>query len=115
MVHVSSSGAFQYGSGRKVVGLPASIRPTVSDGAEIWHRALTHKWDVDDQLPPGRTGMLNAAKDLHGTNSAEYKATNKAWQRCTSSRNQYSTTASLMNEYGRWSHRSWRASLQSAQ
>ena len=30
VVHLSASGAYRYGNGRKVVGLPSSIRATVS-------------------------------------------------------------------------------------
>jgi zinc metalloprotease ZmpA len=47
--------------------------------AAIWYKALTENWVSTTNYHMAREGMLQAAKDLYGAGSKEYKATNKAW------------------------------------
>jgi zinc metalloprotease ZmpA len=47
--------------------------------AAIWYKALTEQWTSTTNYHQARIGMLNAAKDLYGQNSVEYKTLNKAW------------------------------------
>ncbi len=47
--------------------------------AAIWYKALTENWVSSTNYHDARVGMLQAAKDLYGANSDEYKATNAAW------------------------------------
>jgi Zn-dependent metalloprotease len=77
------------GSGKKTINGIKYDSPTCNgksvDGigrdkaAAIWYRALTHEWISTTNYHQARVGMLNAAKDLYGQNSKEYKATNAAW------------------------------------
>ncbi len=47
--------------------------------AAIWYRALTTYWTSTTNYANARAGMLSAATDLYGANSAEYNATATAW------------------------------------
>lgn len=45
----------------------------------IWYKALTENWVSTTNYHQARTGMLQAAKDLYGQSSNEYKTLDKAW------------------------------------
>nr|WP_261370139.1 M4 family metallopeptidase [Lysobacter antibioticus] len=45
----------------------------------IWYRALTRYFVSSTTYPQARTGTLQAAADLYGSTSAEYKAVARAW------------------------------------
>ncbi|WP_255595109.1 M4 family metallopeptidase [Lysobacter sp. BMK333-48F3] len=45
----------------------------------IWYRALTRYFVSSTTYPQARTGTLQAAADLYGSNSAEYKAVARTW------------------------------------
>lgn len=47
--------------------------------AAIWYKALTENWVSTTDYHEARTGMLQAAKDLYGQDSTEYKTLDKAW------------------------------------
>jgi Zn-dependent metalloprotease len=47
--------------------------------AAIRYKALTENWVSTTNYHMAREGMLQAAKDLYGKSSVEYKTTNKAW------------------------------------
>jgi len=47
--------------------------------AAIWYKALTENWVSTTDYHQARAGMLQAAKDLFGKKSNEYKTTDKAW------------------------------------
>jgi Zn-dependent metalloprotease len=47
--------------------------------AAIWYKALTENWVSTTDYHDARVGMLQAAKDLYGQNSTEYKTVDKAW------------------------------------
>jgi Zn-dependent metalloprotease len=47
--------------------------------ARIWYKALTEQWTSNTDYHDARVGMLNAAADLYGQNSTEYKTVNRAW------------------------------------
>jgi Zn-dependent metalloprotease len=47
--------------------------------AAIWYKALTEQWTPTTNYHNARIGMLNAAKELYGQNSVEYKSVNKTW------------------------------------
>jgi len=77
------------GSGAKVINGVSYNSPTVNNitvtgigrdkAAAIWYRALTTKWTSTTNYASARSGMLAAATDLYGANSAEYNATATAW------------------------------------
>jgi Zn-dependent metalloprotease len=47
--------------------------------AAIWYKALTEQWTPSTNYHNARVGMLNAAKELYGQTSIEYKTVNKTW------------------------------------
>jgi zinc metalloprotease ZmpA len=47
--------------------------------AAIWYKALTEQWVSTTNYHNARVGTLNAAKDLFGVGSVEYKRVNRAW------------------------------------
>ncbi|MGW4810449.1 M4 family metallopeptidase [Kitasatospora cineracea] len=77
------------GSGAKVVNGVSYNSPTANGitvtgigrdkAAAIWYRALTTYWTSTTNYASARAGMLSAATDLYGANSAEYNATATAW------------------------------------
>ncbi|ROR44647.1 M4 family metallopeptidase [Kitasatospora cineracea] len=77
------------GSGAKVVNGVSYNSPTANNitvtgigrdkAAAIWYRALTTYWTSTTNYASARAGMLSAATDLYGANSAEYNATATAW------------------------------------
>ncbi|MFJ1758290.1 M4 family metallopeptidase [Kitasatospora sp. NPDC088134] len=77
------------GSGAKVINGVSYNSPTVNSitvtgigrdkAAAIWYRALTTYWTSTTNYASARAGMLSAATDLYGANSAEYNATATAW------------------------------------
>ena len=77
------------GSGKKTINGIDYNSPTCNgksvkgightEAAAIWFKALTENWTSTTNYHAARTGMLQAAADLYGKNSLEYKATNKAW------------------------------------
>ena len=46
---------------------------------KIWYRALTVYMTADTDYADARTATLNAAGDLYGSYSRQYKAVNDAW------------------------------------
>ncbi|MFJ8043137.1 M4 family metallopeptidase [Kitasatospora sp. NPDC096147] len=94
-VHYSSGPANHFfyllaeGSGAKTVNGVSYNSPTSNGStltgigrdkaAAIWYRALTVYWTSTTNYKGARTGTLNAAKDLYGATSAEYKAVAAAW------------------------------------
>ncbi len=46
--------------------------------AAIWYQALAENWVSTTNYHDARVGMLQAARDLYGSTSNEYKTTNKA-------------------------------------
>ncbi len=48
--------------------------------AAIWYRAMTTYWTSTTTYPQAANGMVDAAKDLYGPNSARCNATVAAWQ-----------------------------------
>ncbi|MEU2626954.1 M4 family metallopeptidase [Kitasatospora sp. NPDC007106] len=94
-VHYSSGVANHFfyllaeGSGAKTINGVSYNSPT-SNGAkltgigrakaaQIWYRALTVYMTSTTNYKAARTATLNAAKDLYGSTSAEYKAVGAAW------------------------------------
>ncbi|MFJ5882370.1 M4 family metallopeptidase [Kitasatospora cineracea] len=77
------------GSGAKVINGVSYNSPTANNitvtgigrdkAAAIWYRALTTYWTSTTNYANARAGMLSAATDLYGANSAEYNATATAW------------------------------------
>ncbi|MFD8599524.1 M4 family metallopeptidase [Kitasatospora sp. NPDC059646] len=77
------------GSGAKVINGVSYNSPTYNNiavtgighdkAAAIWYRALTTYWTSTTNYANARAGMLSAATDLYGANSAEYNATATAW------------------------------------
>ncbi len=47
--------------------------------AAIWYKALTENWVSTTNYHQAREGMLQAAKDLYGKSSNEYKTLDAAW------------------------------------
>jgi len=47
--------------------------------AAIWYKALTENWVSTTNYHDARIGTLQAAKDLYGKTSVEYKTLDKAW------------------------------------
>jgi zinc metalloprotease ZmpA len=47
--------------------------------AAIWYKALTENWVSTTNYHDARVGTLQAASDLYGASSTEYKRVNKAW------------------------------------
>jgi Zn-dependent metalloprotease len=47
--------------------------------AAIWYKALTEQWTSTTNYHDARVGTLNAAKELYGKHSVEYKTLNKVW------------------------------------
>ncbi|WP_354645060.1 M4 family metallopeptidase [Kitasatospora camelliae] len=94
-VHYSSGVANHFfyllseGSGAKTINgvsynSPTSNGSTVTGigrdkAAKIWYRALTVYMTSTTNYKAARTATLNAAKDLYGATSAEYKAVGSAW------------------------------------
>ncbi|WP_151481314.1 M4 family metallopeptidase [Streptomyces albicerus] len=94
-VHYSSGVAnhFAYllaeGSGPKTIGGAAHNGTTCNDATvtgigkaklgAIWYRALTVYMTSSTKYAGARTATLNAAKDLYGADSAEYRAVGAAW------------------------------------
>ncbi|GAA0482913.1 M4 family metallopeptidase [Streptomyces stramineus] len=77
------------GSGKKTIGNVAYDSPTY-DGApvagigrdkaqQIYYRALTRYMVSTTDFHEARTATLQAAEDLHGAGSAEYKAVDRSW------------------------------------
>ena len=94
-VHYSSGPANHFfyllseGSGAKVINGVSYNSPT-SDGKpvtgigraaaeKIWYKALTERFTTTTDYAAARTGTLQAAADLYGTNSAQYKGVAHAW------------------------------------
>ncbi|MFF2654116.1 M4 family metallopeptidase [Streptomyces sp. NPDC058045] len=94
-VHYSSGIANHFfyllseGSGKKTIDGVDYDSPT-SDGLpvtgigrdkalQVWYKALTEKFTSTTNYAAARTGTLDAAKDLYGADSAEYKAVGEAW------------------------------------
>jgi zinc metalloprotease ZmpA len=77
------------GSGAKTINGIAYNSPTCNgstikgighdEAAAIWYKALTEQWVSSTNYHDARVGMLNAAKELYGKHSVEYKTVNKAW------------------------------------
>lgn len=77
------------GSGAKTINGIAYNSPTCNGKAvkgighdkagAIWYKALTENWTSTTNYHDARLGMLQAAKDLYGQDSVEYKRVNKAW------------------------------------
>jgi len=77
------------GSGAKTINGIAYNSPTCDGStikgighdkaAAIWYKALTENWVSTTNYHDARLGTLQAAKDLYGTSSVEYKTLNKAW------------------------------------
>jgi len=77
------------GSGAKTINGIAYNSPTCNGStitgigrakaAAIWYKALTENWVSTTNYHDARVGMLQAAQDLYGATSNEYKTTNKAW------------------------------------
>ncbi|MFJ9040296.1 M4 family metallopeptidase [Streptomyces sp. NPDC102406] len=94
-VHYSSGIANHFfyllseGSGKKTINGVAYDSPTSngstvtgigrSKAEQIWFKALTTYFTSNTNYAAARTGTLNAAKDLYGATSAEYKAVAAAW------------------------------------
>ena len=62
---------------------PATARRSrasaTTKAAAIWYKALTENWVSTTNYHEARVGMLQAAKDLYGKSSTEYKTTDAAW------------------------------------
>jgi zinc metalloprotease ZmpA len=77
------------GSGRKKIGSVTYDSPTYdglpvkgigrTKATAIFYRALTRYMVSTTDFHDARSATLRAAKDLHGLNSTEYKAVNRAW------------------------------------
>jgi len=77
------------GSGKKTINGIKYDSPTCNsktvkgigheDAAAIWYKALTEEWVSTTTYHQARTGTLNAAADLFGKKSVQYKTTNAAW------------------------------------
>lgn len=77
------------GSGAKTINGIAYNSPTCNgksvkgighdEAAAIWYKALTENWTSTTNYHDARVGMLQAAKDLYGQDSTEYKRVNQAW------------------------------------
>ncbi|MQS10896.1 M4 family metallopeptidase [Streptomyces kaniharaensis] len=77
------------GSGSKIINGVTYDSPTCNGStvtgignqkvAKIWYRALTVYMTSTTTYKGARTASLNAASDLYGLNSAEYKAVAAAW------------------------------------
>ncbi|MFI5530014.1 M4 family metallopeptidase [Kitasatospora sp. NPDC051853] len=77
------------GSGTKTINGVTYTSPTCNGStvtgigntkaAAIWYRALTVYMTSTTDYKGARTATLNAARDLHGTGSAEYNAVAAAW------------------------------------
>jgi zinc metalloprotease ZmpA len=95
-VHLSSGVAnhafftMAVGSGKHTVNGVVYNSPTCGGAAavtgignsaaeRIWYRALTVYMTSTTNFKGARTATLNAAKDLFGTNSAQYKSVGAAW------------------------------------
>lgn len=78
------------GSGSKVIGTKSYNSTTCNStkvagigrdkAAAVWYRALTTYWLSTETYPGAANGMIKAARDLYGTNSAECLATVTAWK-----------------------------------
>jgi Zn-dependent metalloprotease len=77
------------GSGAKTINGIAYNSPTCNgrtikgighdEAAAIWYKALTEQWTSTTNYHDARVGTLNAAKELYGKHSVEYKTVNKVW------------------------------------